>query len=173
MKNKPHKPAQAPEFNRKIIITRSRFVGVLLMFLLPVFALTGFFDLKTNSAKTEDTGLVLKAEYPTQLRYQQPALLKIAVQNSREQEIPVLHVNISREYLHHFSNVSVQPGIKIISDKDYIAELGLEAGETKFITIEVEPESMGHITGSVSIRDSVTAKEGAEIKIPLKTYVLP
>ncbi|MEX0649132.1 MAG: hypothetical protein WEA56_13675 [Balneolaceae bacterium] len=163
-------PPQPPEITRKIFFSRAQIAGMVLIFLLPVLALSGILESRMGQVRSTETGVVIEVEYPAVLRFKKPASLHIIVQNNLDHDIQGFRSNIDRHYLSNFSQLSFIPAVTEVTSGAYSVELTeVEAGESRMITIEFEPEHIGYISGFISFSGS----GAGETEVSFRTFVLP
>jgi len=164
--NEPPKP---PEVHHKVSFYLYQIIGVLIIFLIPILALSGVFGATRDKAEASSEVFSIEVEYPTKFRYKTIDPLSIKIRNTSN-SAQSLTVTIEEEYLSHFTNVKFSPQEKEITNGKYIFDLGtLQAGESKTISGEIQSEEYGSFKGLIEA--SSTAEENLQVEV--KTISFP
>src|SRR5690554_5420584 len=97
-------PPQPPQMERKIQLYPYQWIGVPLLFLLPVLALVGAFGGRSSTVSAANEAVQLQVEYPARTRYRMIEPLIIGTTNLTGQGSITMTVTISRAYIEQFSS---------------------------------------------------------------------
>ncbi len=163
-------PPEPPDLDRKLQFYPWQIAGVFLIALVPILALFNVFGEATDTTRAAGTSLEVSVMYPARYRYKMIDPIQISVHNISSQSIPTVTVRIDRSYLDSFSNVTLTPSAKTITEDAYEVELtDLKADETKRVVAEIQAEEYGSHAGLIA-----AVPEGAEpVEVSIETFVFP
>lgn len=168
-KNIP-RPPEPPDVDRKLQFYPWQLAGIMLIALVPILALFNVFGEAVETTGATGTSLEVSVMYPARYRYKMIDPVQISVHNISSQSIPTVTVRIDRSYLDSFSNVTLTPSAKTITEDAYEVELtDLKAGETRRVVAEIQAEKYGSHEAVIA-----TVPEGAEpVEVSIETFVFP
>jgi hypothetical protein len=163
-------PPDAPEIKRRLMFHPLQLIGMPLVILIPVLALLGFFGETQQNRQISSPDFGLYVEYYDRTRYQSEAMVRAAVRNLTDEPIPAVTVAFDRDYIDSFSEVTMMPDVRQITERDYEVELtNLLPGQTYWITLDMKGEKYGQHQGSVTVE-----AEGLEsVEVNLSTFIFP
>jgi hypothetical protein len=163
-------PPQPPEMERRIQLYPFQWIGIPLLFLLPVLALFGVFGAQSNTVQRASDLLAMQVEYPTRYRYKMIEPMAVNVSNLSGQTPVTITVDFSRSYIEQFSAVNFTPAVKEITQNSYRVELpNVPAGETRRIAVELQAEQYWRHAGNVA----AAVVDEAPVVISVETWVFP
>ncbi|WP_280154727.1 hypothetical protein [Piscinibacter sp. XHJ-5] len=147
-----HDPPQPPPFQRRILIARVQGIGVGVLCLVVIAALSGLLGLRTGEANASGAGLEVHVKYPRILRYKTSLPLEISIRNAGAQALQNVEVQIGRSYLDNFHDVQVTPDTREITERDYRVVLDrLPAGDTREVVAWLEANRSGQLDASLRV----------------------
>jgi hypothetical protein len=163
-------PPQAPEIERRILLTRLQAIGLPILLLVPLLALAGVFGLSRGQRSAQGNGLSIDVEYPSRARVRASDSLAVTVRNELDQAVDGVAVRIDREYVDSFAQVDFAPSVSSLSEASYSVDLGrLPAGATRAVTVRLSPRDQWLRQGFVSVSgDGIE-----ESTVEFATFVFP
>lgn len=166
----PPQPPQPPPFRRELRLGWLQVVGVGLLLLLPLAALTGALGTAEREASARAGDLSLDARYPYRTRYMTPNSIELRLKNHGDKPLAGVTLRLAEDYLAHFGDLSFRPAAERLTEGSAEIELGeLPPGETRRVVVEFRAEGYGRQAGRVS---AATAG-GAPVELELATLILP
>lgn len=164
------RPPEAPEIERRILLTRLQIVGLPILALFPLLALVGAFGLDLAERTSRGSGLEVAVEYPSRARLRSGGSLVVEVRNDSDGHVDGVTVLVERNYLDGFSEVAFAPSATALTETHYRIDLGrLDVGETLAVTADLRPREYWRHRGTVSV-----SAEGIDtIEIELSSFVFP
>lgn len=95
--DKPVRPPQPPQIERKLYFKRSQKIVMPILLLIPLLALFQVFGLKEGRITVHSGHLELNILHPKAVRYQNSTRMEITVRNRSSVTLPSVRVGISRE----------------------------------------------------------------------------
>jgi len=151
-------------FERRVVLGGWQAVGVALLFAVPMLALTKGLGDRMEQCTVRHGDWVLNAEVPVCAR--DGAALQITLRLERAdtgQLAPPSHVEISPDYLSHFTDVKLSPSVFGITNESPKTDMPAP------VVIELIPDRFGWARGRVG----VTTGTGERLELELKTFVFP
>jgi hypothetical protein len=158
-------PPEAPELPRQIHLYRSQWLGLPVLFVLPVLALLGVFGEVRDEARVTSGGIELAIDYPTRLRSGQRSGVTVRVRNAAAETLDSVSLRWDTAYLHNFAGLELLPG----RDGEPSEAVTLAAGEEWLVRLELEGGALWNHSGSVAAL--VRGSQAASVRI--RTFVFP
>jgi hypothetical protein len=166
----PPDPPQPPPFQRRIQIGWLQVVGVTLLLLLPLAALTGLLGTEEREVSASGDPLELTARYPSRMHYLSSETLEVRVTNSGTSTLAGVTVLMADDYLSHFEAQQFRPQVARVSERGAEVDLGeLPAGQSRRIVVGLRVEDHGRHAGRIS----AVAEGGKAVSLDVSTLVLP
>lgn len=164
-------PPEPPQVPTKIRIGVVQALGVPLLALLPVVALTGLLGEREEHARSVSTGGVsLQVDYPAVQRFRTLRELSITVRNEGDTTLPMTTLQIDRSYLGAFTRVETTPSVEEVTPTHHEVPLGaLPPGEARRVVATLEGDKYGRHVGRVRL----VAQPGSDVAVDVATVVLP
>ena len=137
------RPPEPPQVPARVRIGSVQAVGVPLLALLPVVALTGLLGEREGHAGSVSAGGVsLRADYPTVLRFRTLHELRITVSNEGSTPLPSASLQIDHSYLRAFTRVQTTPAVEVVTPQHHEVNLGpLAPGESRRVVATLEADN--------------------------------
>lgn len=165
MSGPEQRPPQAPEIERRLQLRRFQWIGLPLLMLIPILALTGAFDERRTSAAGANALLELRIDFPSRLRKPQVSRLEIEVRNLSVEHLDAGVVSFDPAYLAAFSRVQLIPS----PAKPYTVELrDLVPGEARQVRLEGEGKRYGWHSGEV-----IASAADSQVRVQVSTFLIP
>jgi hypothetical protein len=163
-------PPKEPAILRKLHLYVFQYIGIPLILLIPILALSGVFNQQFAQLQQENDALALSIHYPNRSRYEVLSNVTINIENKTEETIPLVLLSISKSYLKEFFVIDILPLVSQITEENYEVELEeIASEESRLVTIDLEGDIYGEHTATVSL-----ASEGIEpLSLTIKTFVFP
>lgn len=137
---------QVSEQPRRLKLHRFQWVGLPLMFLIPVLALFGVFGEAWDRLDDVSAELALRVEYPTRYRYKQINTLEVSVENISGSPLHTVVVAFDPAYVRRFSTLMFIPS----PTEPFVVEfLDMAPGETRRVWAEFQGERYGRHRGTI------------------------
>ena len=165
----------APDIDRRIRFHTGQLIGLALIVSLPVLALAGVFGISTQQATAFDEALGVTVEYPARHRYKVRQPLDITITNVSEADLARVEIGLTTNYIDAFSDVAFTPAPDHIDARDHVFVIaGLDAGETRSITAEMQAQVYGPTTGHVTWTATTDSGEVVSTgELELRTTIWP
>ncbi len=148
----PPSPPEAPEIERKILLSPLQKWGLPLLALVPVLALTGLIEVSGSSRALQAGDLRVEVEYPRRAHSGVASALSVTVTNAGSAALEGVTVALDREYVSAFEEKTLEPSPDAISGEAFLFELGeLPAGVSRSVTAELTPDRYGNLPGSITV----------------------
>jgi len=166
----PPEPPQPPPFQRRIRISGLQTMGVGLLVLLPLAALTGLVTPETHESRASAGPLELTVRYPARMYYSTFEALELGLKNTGSHALSSARVQLPTDYLSNFDNVLIRPHVQHLSEARAQIDLGeLAPGQTRKLVVEVRASDYGRHDGRIS----AAAGDAASVALEVSTLVLP
>lgn len=163
-------PPRPPRFRRRIQVGWLQIVGVSLLALLPLAALSGLLGVRDRQAEAESQRLALQLRYPDRAHYGTSHPLEIQVTNRGAEPLSPVTVRIAEDYLSGFALMQMTPQPERVTGRDYEVEIAqLLPGQTRRIVLQLQPDDYGRQSGRIS----ASPPDGSPVEIDVSTLVLP
>lgn len=163
-------PPPPPTFQRRIAIAPVQAVGVGVLLLVVVVAMTGRLGQTPGQLRMERGPLQVQVTYPEIVRFKAAMPLEIRVTNAGSSPLESVSVRLDRDYVDDFQDVRFTPEASRVTDKHVELSLpALAAGETREVVTWLE----AHERGRRKARLDVSAGDGAALDMRWSTLVLP
>lgn len=160
---------QPPPFQRKLQIAPLQLIGVSLLALLPILALFSVFGESINVKSASNPEISMQVQYVTRYRYRMQDAMTITVTNESPQPSTIT-VSIDRDYLNHFSDVTLVPDVDRVSVDAYEIDIpAVKSNETRLVTVQMQGEHYWTKTGVVS----ATLAGGQPVTVEVSTTIFP
>lgn len=163
-KTRPAPPA-APEVPPRVRMHRSELVGMAIIALVPLLALSGLFGPATGQAQAGGDAIALEVRYPARYRLGMVQTMQARVSNRSASSMARVTLAVDSAYLEGFTAASPIPNFS----RAYAVELpDLAPGETRMVVLDLEAERPGRFRGQAS-----AVHAGDSVAVRLTTLVLP
>jgi hypothetical protein len=163
-------PPAPPRFERRLRFGRAQLVGVGLLALLPLAALTGVLGAAEREASASSGALTLEARYASTIHYKGSHTFVFDLRNDGEGPLHDARLRVDEAYLSRFEGVRFTPPVVRLDPRHAEVALGdIEAGATRRVLLELQASEYGRPQGSVV---ALSADSG-EARVQLSTLVLP
>jgi len=163
-------PPKAPEFNPRLKQYTYQWIGIPILFLIPILALLNVFGVSTDTERTSSEIVDVTVHYPTRFRYKQINTIDAAITNTSDSTLASILVQFERPYIDRFSDVSFTPDVQTITEQYYEVELtDIPSGETRHINVIIQAEDYGRHSGVITI----TPSTGKALSVNLRTLSWP
>jgi hypothetical protein len=144
---------EAPHVPRKVRLWWHQWIGIPVLFALPILSLLGVFGESSAKSSAKSALLELEVEYPDRLRYWQIRPLEVSVRNSSQQPLDHVEVKFDPTYINSFADVTFTPGV----EKAYTVTMrNLAPGESRLVSVELRADHYGTHEGAIeAFSDSV------------------
>jgi hypothetical protein len=158
-------PQDPPELPRRIHLYKSQWIGLPILFVLPILAILDVFGERREVIAESRDPLWVSVDYPTRLRAGQRSDVLVRVVNRSADPVSALAVEWDPQFLAGFAAVERMPP----HDHAPAEPFDLEPGGEQLQRIELEGNTLWRHRGLVSV-----AWHGREpIRIELRVFVLP
>jgi hypothetical protein len=159
-------PPGPPEIRREFRLHPWQWVGLPLLFLIPILAALGVFGESRETATTRTRDLSVEVNFPTRHRFGILTSIELEVTNTGQTPLAGVVIDLDPAYLSRFSEVAATPSFA----RPYAIELNeLEPGRTGRVNVELKGEAYGLHRGELRI----WAGSGDTASYLLRTVVLP
>jgi hypothetical protein len=158
-------PQEAPELPRRVHLYGAQWIGLPLLFILPVLALLGVFGEAREEVRAAAGGLELTVDHPSRLRAGQPTELTVRLRNLADRRLDSVSVRWDTAYLHRFARLDLLPG----QEGDPPGTVALEPGAEWTVRLELEGGALWSHRGSVA----ATVRESEVARVRVGTFVFP
>lgn len=163
-------PPAPPDFRRRLRFGWTQIVGVGLLSLLPVVALTGALDTTERTAEAHAGTLALVARYPASMHHGSNATLELSVRNDGSQPLRDVRLRFDDRYLSRFADLRFTPPPWRLDDTHAEVLLGeIAGGETRRVVLHLQADHYGRPQGSIVAQ----AEPSDEARVDVSTLVLP
>lgn len=139
-------PLQAPDAPRHVLLHGYQWVGIPLLFLVPVLALVGVFGETSEHVEAVGGGLRLEVAYADRYRYKQINPVEAWVENRSGARLDTVVVAFDEAYARQFSTLMFIPS----PVEPFEVELyDLAPGERRLVWAELQAERYGRHTGAL------------------------
>lgn len=165
-----HEPPQPPDFKRKFRLYSYQWIGLPLLFLLPVLAVLGVFGGVTETLTDEGSGITIDVEYPPRTRYEVLSKLDVTVTNTSTSPMSTLTVGFERHYIDAFSDTVFLPTVDRLTDTAFEIDLhDVQPGEARRIDVEMKGALVGRFTGSIH----ASSGDSGSAQVLVSTTIFP
>lgn len=165
----PPSPPDPPPFPRKLRAGWLQVVGVGLLSLLPIAALTGAFE-GEREASERAGGLELEVRYPQRMRHGTATTLEVRLSNHGHDTLTDALVHLPDRYLSGFGDFRFMPEPQRLDEHGVRVAIGeLAPGQTRKLIVALKAEQAGVHDGRIS----AAAADGATAQLEVTTLVLP
>ena len=165
----PPAPPEPPPFPRKVRAGWLQVVGVGLLSLLPIAALTGAFE-GEREATASAGDLELEVRYPHRMRHGTSATLEVRLANRGRDRLTGARVHLPDAYLSGFGDFRFMPEPQRLDEQGVRVAIGeLAPGQTRKLIVALKAEQSGVHDGRIS----AAAADGAAAQLEVTTLVLP
>lgn len=146
MAPEPPPPLRVPDAPRAFRLHRYQWVGIPLLFLVPVLALLGVFGETWERAEADSTDLALEVRYADRYRYKMINAVEAWVENRSGTRLDTVVVAFEEAYVGQFSTLTFIPA----PTEPFEVELyGVAPGERRLVWAELQAERYGRHTGTL------------------------
>lgn len=158
-------PPQAPEIPPRLRFPKLEIVGVGIMALLPLAAITGAFGPATAREAARAGSLTIEAEYPARIRNAMTERITVDLSNEAATPLSDIEVAFEPAFVEAFENLMFTPE----PEHPYVFTVDtLEPGETRRIAIEVLAREYGRHEGTIAV-----GYAGGAAELPVRTTIFP
>lgn len=159
-------PLRMPDLPHRVRFHRYQWIGIPLMFLIPVLALFGVFGESEDQTTASGTTLEMHVEYPTRNRYKQITHIEVVVVNLSSQTLDTLVVEFDPAYISRFSSVNFIP----TPEKSFVSEFpDVLPGESRLVWVELKGEQYGVHEGIIRAY-AVGMSDTVEVAVRTRVY---
>lgn len=163
-------PPAPPDFPRRLRFGWTQIIGVGLLSLLPIVALTGALGSIERETHARSGALVLNVRYPASMHYKAKQTVELHARNDGAQALRDVRVRFDDAYLSRFDELHFTPQVSLLDERHAEIALGeLDAGATRRVLLHFEADRYGRARGSIS----VVAESAGEARVDVSTLVLP
>jgi len=163
-------PPAPPAFERRLHFSWTQIIGVGLLALLVLVALTGRLGTVESRTNARAGPLSIEARYPSTIHYNASETVVLEVRNEGGQALRDVRVRFDRAYLSRFAGLQFTPQATRLNERHTEVSLGeIEAGSTRRIVLELQAADYGRPQGSIV----AVSGEAGEARVQLSTLVLP
>lgn len=163
-------PPAPPQFQRRLRFGWTQVIGVSLLALLPLAALTGVLGTTEAETSARSGPLSLAATYPATIHYKGSHTVVLDLRNEGAQALRDVRVRFDHAYLSRFSGLQFTPQATRLDEQHAEVSLGeIEAGATRRVVLELQASEYGRPRGNIV----AVAADTAEARVQLSTLVLP
>lgn len=158
---------QAPDSPRRFQLHGYQWVGLPLLFLVPILALLGVFGETLERVEAAGIDLALEVEYADRYRYKQINTAEAWVENRSGMQLDTVVVAFDEAYARQFSTLTFIPS----ATKPFEVELyDLAPGERRLVWAELQAERYGRHTGDLRV---YVPGRADTTSVTLSTFVFP
>ena len=155
-----------PDLPRRVRFHRYQWIGIPLMFLIPVLALFGVFGESQGQTIASGGTLKMRVEYPTRNKYRHITSIEVVVENISSQTLDTLIVEFDESYISRFSSVNFIP----TPEKLFISEFpDVLPGESRLVWVELKGEKYGLHEGNIRAY-AVGSRDTVEVVVRTRIY---
>lgn len=161
----PH--LEIPDQPRHLRFYRFQWVGLPILFAVPLLALFGVFGDSRAQGEDSTAELRLHVEYATRYRYKQVRDIRVTLENVSRADLDSVVVRFDAGYILGFSVAAMLPEPDRPFDVDI---LDLRPGETRLIRVELEGHTYGRQEGTIT-----ASRPGSPevLRVPIRTFIYP
>lgn len=158
-------PPRPPATARRVRLPLMQRIGIPLLLLAPVVALTGALG-ETRAVAVETSGAIeLRVDYPTRVRHGRTHRVAVAIHNRSSEHIDTVHLAFDTTYVDRFARVVITPSV----DRAFeVALTGIAPSETRVVFMELDGDQYGQHHGHVR---ATSLRDAAAIRV--QTFTLP
>ena len=160
-------PLRAPDAPRRFRFHGYQWVGLPLLFLVPVLAVLGVFGETWDRAEATGAGLALEVEYADRYRYKQINTVEAWVENRTGARLDTVVVAFDEAYVRRFSTLMFIPSPTVPFEVELY---DLAPGERRLVWAELQAERYGRHAGA--LRAYVPGRSDT-VSVTLSTFVFP
>ena len=146
---------------------RYQWVGLPLMFLVPVLAVLGVFGETRGREARASAELALRVEYPARYRYKQISALEVFVENVSAGALDTVVVAFDPDYVRRFSTPTFIPSLE---EPFEVELLDVKPGETRLVWAELQGERYGRHRGTI---EAYRLGSRDTARVPISTLIYP
>ena len=158
---------RAPEAPRRFLLHPYQWVGIPLMFLVPVLALFGTFGETEHRAEAASESFGVEVRYADRLRHKQLNVVEVWIENRSGTPLDTVVASFDAPYVTPFSVLSFAPS----AVRPFEVELlGVAPGERRLVRVELQAEHYGRHEGALRVHGAGRVDTAA---VALSTVVFP
>lgn len=131
---------------RRLKLYTAQWIGLPLIFLVPILALLGVFGESREVVEGRSDELRMTVEYPTLYRYKQIDRVQVLVTNESNTTLDTVVVAFDPAYVSRFSTLMFIPSAKVPFDVEL---LDVGPGQTRRVWAELQGEAYGRHRGTI------------------------
>lgn len=159
-------PPQPPDIDARVSLPPFHWVGLLVLFALPLLALVGVFGESKARVELQNDTLALDLSYYDRFRYKLLNPIEMEITNRSGQPLERLLIRFDPAYIDQFSTVVFKPDLKEV----YTVELtDIQPGESRQVRVELQGERYGLHQGTITLEPST----GESLEVPIETLIYP
>lgn len=158
---------QAPETARHLRFRRYQWVGLPLLFLVPVLALFGVFGESWDRVERAGPDLGVEVQYADRYRYKQTNAVEVWVENRAGVALDTVVVTFDEAYMRQFSAVAFIPAPTGPFEVELYA---VRPGERRLVWAELKAVEYGRHAGSLR---AYTLGRPDTVAVDLSTFIFP
>lgn len=162
-------PPLPPAFDRQFQLHPYQYIGIPLLFVIPILTLLGFFGQTLETKQALNDVLAVQVTYTTRVRYTNPAPMSLDITNRTAAPLSHVTVALDRAYMDGFDDLNILPAPTMMTDSAILIDLtDLQAGQTQRIAVEIKAGPSGVYAGTITV-----SADGNVLKIPIETLSFP
>ena len=161
----PSEPPRPPAHDRRLELGRLQLIGIPLLALIPVLAMTGLFGESWTTGSAQSAALGIRVEYPSRFRARLSKPISVVVENRSTEVLDTVEVSFDSTFVDRF------PAIVFVPEPldAYVVSLAnLKPGEQRRVHVEIDGDRAGRHRGRV-----VARARGDSAAVELRTMVFP
>ena len=155
------------DHSRRVRLQGPQWVGIPLLFAVPLLALLGVFGESFTSAEAAGSDVALRVEYSTRYRYKQINAVQVRVDNVAGEPLDTVVVAFDPRYVRQFSTLMFIPAPQAPFE---IVFTDFEAGGSRTVWAELQGEKYGTHRGTLQAYRTGGADTA---RVTLRTLILP
>lgn len=137
---------QIPDQPRHLKLHAAQWIGIPLIFLVPILALFGVFGESRDVVASRSAELGMTVEYPTRYRYKQIDRVQVLIENESNAALDTVVVAFDPAYISRFSTLMFIPSA---SEPFDVELLDVGPGEARRVWAEIQGEAYGRHSGTI------------------------
>lgn len=170
-------PPSPPDFERRFRMSRGQWIGLPVLFAVPVLALLGLFGSVERSDRIASGGLDVELAYPERAHYRALSRLDVVVRNTSSSPLDSVHISMDTAYIGRFAMKQFSPA----TERAYVIPLGtIPPGGRSQASVELWADGLWRLRGSVVVSalsasspTGVAGRTPVTVRFPLRTFVFP
>jgi hypothetical protein len=158
-------PPQPPDQDRRLELGRLQMIGIPVLALIPVLAMTGLFGESWTSGRAQSSSVGVLVEYPSRFRARLSKPINVVVENRSTQVLDTVEVSFDSTFVDRFPAIVFVPEPR---DAYVVSLEDLQPGERRRVHVEIDGDRAGRHQGRVVVRAGADSAA-----VELRTLVFP